>query len=193
MDKQYTAAFSLSKAQDGQKADNFSQGSLPAFLLRKGEDGFPLADMVMEAVARVKETIKKLWRFCTTPEMISYLVFGVLTTVVNIAVFSLCHEALGWGWELSNLLAWLLAVVFAFFTNKLFVFRSKSFRLRLFLWELISFFGARLLSLGVDMAGMWLLLDVAGLPSLAAKIAVNVLVVIINYILSKLVIFHQKK
>lgn len=140
----------------------------------------------------MKETIIKLWRFCTTPEMISYLVFGVLTTVVNIAIFSVCHNSLCWSWELSNLLAWLLAVVFAFFTNKLFVFHSKSFAWKLFLFELISFFGARLLSLGVDMAGMWLCLDVIKMHSLLAKIIVNVFVILINYILSKLIIFSKK-
>ena len=141
----------------------------------------------------MKEKIIKLWRFCTTPEMISYLVFGVLTTVVNIAVFGLCHDMLSWPWELSNLLAWLLAVIFAFFTNKLFVFRSKSFAPRVFFFELLSFFGARLLSLAFDMAGMWLLLDVIRMPSLAAKIIVNFFVVVINYVLSKLIIFSKKR
>ncbi|HIS78353.1 MAG TPA: GtrA family protein [Candidatus Caccousia stercoris] len=140
----------------------------------------------------LKDAIKKLWRFCTTPEMISYLVFGVLTTVVNIAVFSVCHDSLQWSWEVSNLLAWLLAVIFAFFTNKLFVFRSKSFAMKLFLFELVSFFGARLLSLGVDMAGMWLCLDVIQMHSLLAKIIVNFFVILINYILSKLIIFSKK-
>ena len=54
----------------------------------------------------MKDLIRKVWRFCTTPEMISYLVFGVLTTVVNVCVFGLCHDVWQWGWELSNLLAW---------------------------------------------------------------------------------------
>jgi putative flippase GtrA len=141
----------------------------------------------------LKEKISKLWHFCTTPEMISYLVFGVLTTIVNIAVFSFCHDLLCWSWEVSNLLAWLLAVIFAFFTNKLFVFRSKSFAPRVFFFELVSFFGARLLSLGVDMAGMWLCLDVIQMHSLLAKIIVNFFVILINYILSKLIIFKKKR
>ena len=141
----------------------------------------------------MKDLICKVWRFCTTPEMISYLVFGVLTTVVNVGMFSLCHDVWQWGWALSNLLAWVLAVVFAFLTNKLFVFRSKSFAPRVFLFELVSFVGARLLSLGVDMAGMWLLIDVLAFSSILSKVIVNVLVVIINYVLSKLLIFKKKK
>ena len=144
-------------------------------------------------MSRMKDLICKVWRFCTTPEMISYLVFGVLTTVVNVGMFSLCHDVWQWGWELSNLLAWVLAVVFSFLTNKLFVFRSKSFAPRVFLFELVSFVGARLLSLGVDMAGMWLLIDVLFFSSILSKVIVNVLVVIINYVLSKLLIFKKKK
>ena len=138
------------------------------------------------------EKLKKLWRYFTTPEMILYLVFGVLTTVVNILVFGLCNRTLGWGWELSNLLAWLLAVIFAFATNKLVVFKSRSFAPKQFFWELLTFFAARLLSLGVDMAGMWLLVDILFADSMLAKIITNVFVIIINYVLSKLVIFKKK-
>lgn len=138
------------------------------------------------------EKLRKLWKTFVNPETISYLIFGVLTTVINIAVFNILNVQLHWGWQISNMLAWLIAVIFAFITNKLFVFQSKSFTLKLFLWELITFFGARLLSLGVDMLGMWILLDLCGVNSMIAKVLVNVLVIIINYVLSKLIIFKKK-
>jgi len=138
------------------------------------------------------EKLRKLWKTFVNPETISYLIFGILTTVINIAVFNILNVQLHWNWQISNMLAWLLAVIFAFITNKLFVFQSKSFTLKLFLWELITFFGARLLSLGVDMLGMWILLDLYGVNSMIAKILVNVLVIIINYVLSKLIIFKKK-
>lgn len=138
------------------------------------------------------EKLRKLWKTFVNPETISYLIFGVLTTVINIATFNILNVQLHWGWQISNMLAWLIAVIFAFITNKLFVFQSKSFTLKLFLWELITFFGARLLSLGVDMLGMWILLDLCGVNSMIAKILVNVLVIIINYVLSKLIIFKKK-
>ena len=138
------------------------------------------------------EKLRKLWKTFINPETISYLIFGVLTTVINIATFNILNVQLHWGWQISNMLAWLIAVIFAFITNKLFVFQSKSFTLKLFLWEIITFLGARLLSLGVDMLGMWILLDFCGVNSMIAKVLVNVLVIIINYVLSKLIIFKKK-
>lgn len=136
--------------------------------------------------------IKKVWRFMTTPEMISYIVFGVLTTVINIAVFQAANKGLNWSWQAANILAWILAVLFAFITNKLCVFKSKSFQATILLKEFAEFIGARLLSLGVDYACLWLLIDVCHWDGLWAKIVDNVLVVIINYALSKLVIFRKK-
>ena len=139
------------------------------------------------------EKLRKIVSALINPETILYLVFGVLTTAVNIGLYGLLREALHWPLMLSNTLAWVASVLFAFLTNKTLVFRSKSFAPRVFLFELVSFVGARLLSLGVDMAGMWLLIDVLAFSSILSKVIVNVLVVIINYVLSKLLIFRKKK
>lgn len=136
--------------------------------------------------------ILKLWRFLTSPEMILYLIFGVLTTVINIVVFEVCYNSLGWQWQAANALAWILAVAFAFLTNKLSVFRSKSFQANVFWRELLSFLAARLLSLGVDYACMWLFIDMLAWNGLLSKTVDNVIVVVINYVLSKLVIFRKK-
>lgn len=135
--------------------------------------------------------LNKLWRFLTTPEMISYIVFGVGTTIINILVCGLCYDILHWDILVANTVAWILSVLFAFITNKLFVFRSKSFEKKLFLHELITFLAARLLSLGVDSLGMWLLVDQLHGNVWIAKIAMNVIVVIMNYVLSKLIIFKK--
>lgn len=136
--------------------------------------------------------IKKIWRFLTTPEMILYIIFGVLTTVINIAVFQITNGPLHWPWQAANILAWILAVLFAFITNKLYVFKSKSFQAAVLWKEFVEFIGARLLSLGVDYACLWLLIDICHWNGLWAKIVDNVLVIIINYALSKLVIFRKK-
>lgn len=144
-----------------------------------------------EAEERMNRLLK-LWRFLTGAEIILYLIFGVLTTAVNIAVFQAGYSALGWPWQIANALAWVLAVSFAFITNKLWVFRSKSFRADVLRRESAGFFAARLFSLGVDYACMWLLIDRLAWSGLAAKIADNVLVILINYVLSKLVIFRKK-
>lgn len=136
--------------------------------------------------------IKKVWRFLTTPEMILYILFGIGTTLINIAAFQLANGPLRWSWQAANIFAWVLAVAFAFVTNKLYVFRSKSFAAAVVWKELLAFLGARLLSLGVDYLCMWLLIDVCGWKELLAKIADNVIVIVINYALSKLVIFKKK-
>ena len=138
------------------------------------------------------EKLRKLWKTFVNPETISYLIFGILTTVISIAAFDIFHVQLHWEWKISNMLAWLISVIFAFITNKLFVFQSKSFTLKLFLWEFTTFITARLLSLGVEMLGMWILIDLCFVDSMISKIIMNIIVIIINYVLSKLIIFKKK-
>lgn len=137
------------------------------------------------------EKFKKIWRFLTAPEMLLYIFFGVLTTVVNVLSFGLLRDILQWRLLTANTLAWGLSVAFAFLTNKVFVFRSKSFAAGLVVRELISFVGARLFSLAVDTAGMWLLVDVLTWNDWLAKVLMNVIVIVINYVFSKLFIFKR--
>ncbi len=137
------------------------------------------------------EKFKKIWRFLTAPEMLLYIFFGVLTTVVNVLSFGLLRDILQWRLLTANTLAWGLSVAFAFLTNKVFVFRSKSFAAGLVVRELISFVGARLFSLAVDTAGMWLLVDVLTWNDWLAKVLMNVIVIVINYVFSKLIIFKR--
>ncbi len=137
------------------------------------------------------DKLKKLWRFLTTPEMILYIVFGVCTTIINILVCGLCYDVLHWNVLVANTIAWIFAVIFAFITNKLYVFKSKSFEKKLFWREFVTFMVARLLSLGIDSLGMWLLVEVYGGNVWIAKVLMNVIVIIINYVLSKLVIFKK--
>ena len=137
------------------------------------------------------EKLKKIWRFLTAPEMLLYILFGILTTVVNILSFGLLRDVLQWQLLTANTLAWVLSVAFAFLTNKVFVFRSKSFAAKLVLRELVSFVGARLFSLAVDTAGMWLLVDVLTWNDWLAKVLMNVIVIVLNYVFSKLFIFKH--
>ncbi|QEY34904.1 GtrA family protein [Caproiciproducens galactitolivorans] len=141
------------------------------------------------------DKLKKLWRFLTTPEMISYIVFGVLTTIVNIVSYGLLRPVIHWNsqWDVltANTIAWILSVAFAFITNKLYVFQSKSFAAGLLMRELASFVGARLFSLAVDSLGMYLMVTVLSWNDWIAKIIMNVIVVIINYVLSKWFIFKK--
>lgn len=137
------------------------------------------------------DKLKKLWGLLTTPEMILYIAFGVGTTIINTLVCGLCYDILHWDILVANTIAWILAVIFAFITNKLYVFKSKSFEKKLFWRELVTFIVARILSLGIDSLGMWLLVGQYGGNVWIAKVLMNVVVIIINYVLSKRIIFKK--
>ena len=140
-------------------------------------------------------------------EVLMYLVFGVLTTVVNFVVFWLCGKItdadttlltlgtfdLKWVY-FANAVAWVCSVVFAFVTNKLFVFESKSKDSGSVIRELVSFFGARILCFVIfDVVVFALLYDVLHLNEYIVKIVNAVFVVIFNYVASKLVVFRKKE
>ena len=123
-------------------------------------------------------------------EALLYLVFGGFTTLVNILSFFILRQ-FKIEIYISNALAWFISVVFAFITNKLFVFESKGKSNKENIRECISFFGFRILSLVFDMGAMYLLLQVLSVNELISKVVSNVLVIILNYIFSKLFIFKK--
>lgn len=131
-------------------------------------------------------------------EGILYLIFGGLTTLISILSFWLFSLMLGEEkYLLSNFLSWVLAVIFAFVTNKTLVFGSKKTDRSTLLREGLEFLGARVFSLGLEEGGLWLLLDAFGmahLPSgdLIAKVIMSVIVILVNYFLSKFIIFKKK-
>lgn len=124
-------------------------------------------------------------------EIILYGIFGVLTTVVNILVYYFCTRISGIGEYASNVIAWILSVSFAFITNKTFVFHSKKRDLKTVLKESLFFFGFRLASLGIDMVSMYLMISILSFNDLIAKVLANVIVIILNYICSKLFVFQK--
>ncbi len=119
-------------------------------------------------------------------EVIMYLIFGVLTTVVNIVVYYMMADMLQIHYMISNIVAWFLSVLFAYVTNRKYVFESKSNEI---IKEMISFFGARLATGIMDMVFMWIFVGLHILPDFIAKVITNVFVIVANYILSKLVVF----
>lgn len=125
-------------------------------------------------------------------ETVSYLVFGVLTTLVNMAVYGICYNEFGIPNLVSNAIAWVAAVLFAYVVNKWFVFRSRHTTARETAREFALFVGARLLSFGIDELSMWLMVDCLHINSGVSKIAVNVIVLIMNYFFSKWIIFKHK-
>lgn len=126
-------------------------------------------------------------------EKILYLVFGALTTAVNTGVFWFCAHPLGMAALPGTMIAWFVAVLFAYLTNRKWVFRSEASTRKEYIHEFISFFLCRLGTGVLDWVLMYLLVDRLRLNDLAVKVSVNILVIILNYIASKLLIFRKNK
>ena len=124
---------------------------------------------------------------------IFYAFFGVCTTLVNLFCYRLFYFVLGISNVPSTVIAWLFAVLFAFITNKLWVFESKSFAITTFLPELVKFFICRIATGLLDVLIMWIAVDKMKWNAMAWKLISNVLVIVLNYVASKLVIFVKKE
>ncbi|WP_448947031.1 GtrA family protein [Lachnoanaerobaculum sp.] len=120
-----------------------------------------------------------------------YLIFGVLTTAVNFVAYYICYTKFHWINLASNTVAWILSVMFAFITNKIWVFKSKSFQNELVLRELITFVVSRLSTWLLETVIMFVGVDILKGYWLIAKVIASVLVVILNYVFSKLFIFRK--
>lgn len=125
-------------------------------------------------------------------EIILYGIFGVCTTIINILSFFVLDDILKCNMIFSNVIAWILAFLFAFVTNKLFVFESVSNTVGQTVKEFRDFFLARFATLFIDTFLMWLLVDVVKFNSMITKIVVNIIVIVLNYIASKLWVFKEK-
>lgn len=124
-------------------------------------------------------------------EVGSYLFFGVLTTAVNYVSYYAFTRWIGIGVTPATVWAWVLSVLFAFVTNKLWVFHSRTDGLATLVRELSAFTAARIFSGLLDVAIMWLFVEKLGYPDMWIKIADNIVVVVINYVFSKLWIFKK--
>ena len=144
-------------------------------------------------------------------EVFSYLFFGVCTTIINILSFQLFYAVMGIPTLIANAIAWVISVIFAYVTNRIYVFHSQVNSREGILREVTAFVGARLATLVFDELVMWLMVDVMGYTavehltakllhwpvqdakSLLAKVCANVVVVIFNFVFSKLFIFKKEK
>lgn len=126
-------------------------------------------------------------------EQINYLVFGVLTTAINIVVYYFAYNILTISNVISNIIAWILSVLFAYITNKYWVFENYNNKISELIYEIFSFFGCRLATGLIDLLIMYITVDILSLNSLVMKIISNVIVIILNYIASKIIVFKNKK
>ena len=120
-----------------------------------------------------------------------YLVFGVLTTTVNYIIYLPCYNLLYLSAAASNVIAWVVAVAFAYVTNKPFVFRSHDWAAKTVIPELSKFVGTRVASGGLESAIIWVTVDILGWNGNIWKLVTNILVVIMNYFGSKLLVFKK--
>ena len=181
-----------------------------------------MIDKIREFLFKVfkKESfIGKLIDKLFTREIITYVVIGVLTTVVNLVVFYITKKifiSIGWDGIFNavfssaesekilallgkgtdyldaTVIAWVAAVIFAFITNKLVVFESKSWKPSVAGKEFVAFIGARVFSLLVELLFMFVTVTLLSFNEFIAKIFVQFIVVVLNYIFSKLIIFKKK-
>lgn len=133
--------------------------------------------------------IKEL--FLKYKEVISYLFFGGCTFLVSIISFYIFNKVLSFNEHISNIISWILAVAFAFVTNKVFVFESKAKEKKTVIKELISFVTARLLTLGTEEIILFVGCNLLNIDALIVKIIAQVVVIVSNYFLSKLFIFKK--
>ena len=124
--------------------------------------------------------------------IMNYIIIGGFTTLVNIIVYWLFADLLGLDYRIATTVAWIASVLFAYITNKKYVFESRTSRISELVFEMFSFFGFRLLSFFMDLVTMIILVSGIDMNGVWAKIWSNLIVLIANYIFSKYFIFKNK-
>lgn len=126
-------------------------------------------------------------------ELINYIIFGVATTVVNYAVFAFFIKVIPINYQIANFIGWVISVLFAYITNKLYVFNSKSWEKNILFKEISSFFTARVVSYFVEVIILFIGINLLSGDKLIVKLIDNIIIVIINYVFSKMIIFKNDK
>mgnify|MGYP002520175616 FL=1 len=138
-------------------------------------------------IKKIRTMVEAYW------DVLSYLFFGGLTTVVNYIVYLPCYNWLHLSASVSNVIAWVFAVAFAYLTNKPFVFKSHDWSMKTVVPELTKFVGCRVGSGVLETAILFVTVDLLQLNGNIVKLLVSVLVVILNYFGSKLLVFRRKE
>lgn len=147
---------------------------------------------LVEILRRYKYTRMMIDIYEKNKIFILYLFFGGVTTLVNILTYALFAKVLSTDYMVSNIIAWITGVSVAYFTNKIYVFESKSVRKSALLRELTTFFIARLLTLLIDMFVMYIGISIFKFNDIIIKIIANIIVIFSNYFLSKYIIFKSQ-
>lgn len=125
-------------------------------------------------------------------ELWSYLLFAVLTALVNVSTFSVFNKGLNLDYLLSNGLAFVFTVIFAYVTFKRFVFKGKAVGLKGLVIEFASFLSTRVFSLIFDFSTMYVLVSLVGINKVGSKTFVNIVIIIANYFINKYIVFKKE-
>lgn len=136
------------------------------------------------------EKLKEL--YIKYKEIILYVIFGGLTTVINYAIYALM-VLLKIDIYTSNIAAWIGAVLFAYLTNRKMVFNSEAKGKKSIFIEILSFYGARVFSLAVETGLLFVCVSLMGMNEWITKLVLQVVVIVLNYIFSKFLVFRKKK
>lgn len=136
--------------------------------------------------------LKKIWRKLMSREVISYLIFGVLTTLVNWVFYGSMIKT-GIDYRIATAAAWLVSVLFAYVVNKIFVFQSYDMHLNYMIKEVISFTACRVVSGVMELVLMVIMVSWLNMDEYVSKVLVSVVVVVANYVFSKLFIFRKSE
>ena len=135
--------------------------------------------------------MNKLSKFLNA-ETLRYVIIGAMTSVVNFAAFTVLRY-LNVGLNFSNFIAITLSILFAFFTNKYFVFKSKTDSVKGYLKEFWGFIFARLFAMAVEIFGVWFLVEILSANEYVSKLFIQVIVIVLNYVSSKFLVFKNKE
>ena len=142
--------------------------------------------MMNKIISKIKEVLKD-------GEAIRYIIVGVCTTLVNYLVFALLADLVKLEVTVSNVISVTLSILFAYIANKLFVFRSRCENLLELFFEFVKFIGARAITMVVEVGGLYLMHNLLGIDKHIGKLSTQVIAIIGNYFISKLIVFKGKK
>ena len=145
----------------------------------------------------ILRTVKKIIEYISgkslVGESIRYVVVGALTTFVNLGLFELMWGRIGIDVTVSNVTSISVAIIFAYVTNKLVVFKWTSESLAALVLEFLKFVGSRLFTMAIEVGGLYLFFNILGYNARLIKLSIQAVVIIINYIISKLIVFRTRR
>lgn len=122
-------------------------------------------------------------------EIINYLIVGGMTTLVSIVIYALCTKCFNINYMIANIISWVISVLFAYITNRIFVFKSKSENIIL---EIYQFFKYRIFSFLIEIFLMYVFVELINIDDMISKVIVQIIVIVLNYVFSKLFVFKKE-